>query len=186
VNDFSGDVQTHSFTIPAPEDKDDRRKIHFTIRNNLRDFESSQEPDPISGDNVIKAQHSGAKNKKKRVGYTGESDYTKFTVHKEFIDTPSAIHIISKKLWRNAKDFTVAGNKDKRGVTTQKVVAKRVLPYDLKRITFMKKWPETLKICDIEWCDSALKIGDLYGNQFTVALRFIEPQINDIQQSRIN
>lgn len=70
----SGDKSTHSFEVSASEDKQARKDMHFCFRNNLRDFESEQKVDSL-GKKIIRVNHTGPKNKQKRVRYTGDTEY---------------------------------------------------------------------------------------------------------------
>jgi len=51
----------------------------------------------------------------------GEKDpepYLTFIMQKQNIDTMQAIHFIAKRIKKQAKHFSICGNKDKRGITT--------------------------------------------------------------------
>ena len=68
------------------------------------------------------------------------------------------------------QDLTVAGNKDKRGVTCQRVIMTRTEPQNLMRIMFIPKWPfEEIQFSQPKLCFKGLKVGDLYGNFFRLA-----------------
>lgn len=88
----------------------ERKEAHKTFRGNLRDFDSTQYINDDS-QQMIKVFYKGKSNKRAQERFNGESDYTDFILHKKFIDTPQAINVIGKKIWRRSKDFYVAGNK---------------------------------------------------------------------------
>lgn len=103
-------------------------------------------------------------------------------MHKRFEETQSAVNMMSKKLWRHAKDFSVAGNKDKRGVTSQRVVIRKVLPLELMKMRLTKKWPDSIDISNIEFVKKPLYLGGLYGNHFKVALRFVDSDEEEVKR----
>lgn len=72
-------------------------------------FESNTKDDKI----II--SYTGKKNKKLK---SKEESQVQFTLHKHFIDTSMAINRLTKILNKKPNDFNVAGNKDKRGITT--------------------------------------------------------------------
>ncbi len=108
-----------------------------------------------------------------------------FTLHKVNRDTQDALAHISRLLHCNIKDLGVAGTKDKRGVTTQRVSLKR------NRKTLEDVWrmvnnvpgrrsaEEAIKtrgergvrIGDLEYRKAGLELGMLKGNTFMITLR---------------
>lgn len=62
----------------------------------------------------------------------------------------------------------------------------KVMPKELMKVTNMKKFPENIKISQIKFTDKKLKIGDLYGNHFKIALRFTKFQEEDLKYSKYN
>jgi tRNA pseudouridine13 synthase len=77
------------------------------------------------------------------------------------------------------KFFSFAGNKDKRGITTQAVTIHRCNAEQIIRQQRTKDWDPKLKIGSFERVFKPLKLGDLAGNRFSVALRFINKDIPD-------
>ena len=109
----SGDKQTHSFEVPASEDKLERTRVHKAIKGNLRNFETKQIVDEKTQKKMIRAEYQGRKNKKLR-RYDGKTNILSFVLHKKFTESQDAIYTIAKKLNRNPKDFYIAGNKVKK------------------------------------------------------------------------
>ena len=56
-----------------------------------------------------------------------------------------AIHYISKRVKKQPKYFGICGNKDKRGITTQKITLSRGNPEILIRAMKQKDWDR--KVC---------------------------------------
>jgi len=139
-----------------------RKQLHECVRECLPLFESQTKNDKV----VI--AYSGKKNKKFKSRQEGQ---LKFTLHKSFIDTQSAINMLARKLNKKPNDFFVAGNKDKRGVTTQQVYCGKLSVDHLMRNRLGKNWPENIEIGNFEEGAQPLHLGDHYGNRFKIALR---------------
>ena len=59
--------------------------------------------------------------------------YLQMALMKSNMDTMQAIHYIAKKLKKFSKFFQICGNKDKRGITTQRITIMKVNPEMLIR-----------------------------------------------------
>jgi tRNA pseudouridine13 synthase len=90
-----------------------------------------------------------------------------------------AVHYIGKKLRKIGKCFQVAGNKDKRGITTQRVTILRANPELLIRFQRAKDWDKKMQVGGFERVQKPLRLGQLSGNRFSVALRFIPKELKD-------
>jgi len=108
-------------------------------------------------------------------------EYVKVVLRKENMESMQAIHYIAKRLKKMPKAFSFAGNKDKRGITTQNVTILRCNAEQLIRQQRTKDWLVNLKVGSFERVFKPLKLGDLAGNRFSVALRFINHDIPDAQ-----
>lgn len=56
------------------------------------------------------------------------------------------------------------------------------------RMKLSKNWPDNIDVSNFQECSSALRIGDLFGNQFTIALRIFNQHAlteADLQHSKI-
>ena len=93
---------------------------------------------------------------------------------KKNIDTIGALDYITRLLRRNQKTLKFAGNKDKRGITTQKISSYNTLPGELINLTKNKRWNKNIEISNFSFSDKELRLGQLKGNQFCVCFRFIE------------
>lgn len=112
----------------------------------------------------------------------GDKVYCHFTLYKENVDTMRAIHLISKTLRLNAKLFTYAGTKDKRGVTTQRVCAYRVTAERLAALNARERFP--LKVGSFSYEKERLGLGCLSGNRFEIVLRdvrLVRPGKGDVR-----
>ena len=111
--------------------------------------------------------------------------YIYFTLQKTNRDTHDALSYIARFLHANVKDLGVAGTKDKRGVTVQRVSLKRGgrTVEDVWRIASSqnsRNLPEDgtkrrgdhgVRIADLNYRKAPLELGMLKGNQFIITLR---------------
>jgi len=111
--------------------------------------------------------------------------YIHFTLQKTNRDTHDALSYIARFLHVNVKDLGVAGTKDKRGVTIQRVSLKRGsrtvedvwkiassqnsrnLPED----STARRGDHGVRIADFNYRKMPLELGMLKGNQFVITLR---------------
>jgi len=54
--------------------------------------------------------------------------YLQVVIQKTNMDTMQAVHYVAKKIKKYGKHFAIAGNKDKRGITTQRATIIRGCP----------------------------------------------------------
>ena len=95
-----------------------------------------------------------------------------FSLMKKNIDTIGALDYITRLLRRNQKTLKFAGNKDKRGITTQKISSYNTLPGELINLTKNKRWNKNIEISNFSFSDKELRLGQLKGNQFCVCFRW--------------
>lgn len=89
-----------------------------------------------------------------------------------------AVHYIAKRIKKYGKHFQICGNKDKRGITTQRATVIRGNPESLIRFQRARDWDNKIKVGSFEWVKDPLRLGQLSGNRFSVALRFIPKDIS--------
>ncbi|XP_073803215.1 pseudouridylate synthase PUS7L-like isoform X3 [Danio rerio] len=99
-----------------------------------------------------------------------ESLYTAFTLRKENLETLEAISYMAAVLGVLPSDFTYAGIKDKRAITYQAMVVKKISPERLleKGSEFERRG---MQISCVRPAFEALKIGRLQGNHFELVIR---------------
>ena len=98
----------------------------------------------------------------------GKARYVRFALYKENFDTHHALTTLAKVLHVSQKVFSVAGTKDKRGVTVQQVTAYSVPPSKLVRINAAIR---DIRVGNFEYVSEELRLGDLQGNRFEIVLR---------------
>ncbi len=112
--------------------------------------------------------------------------YIHFNLQKTNRDTQDALSRIARSLNVNVKDLSVAGTKDKRGVTTQRVSLKRghLEVNDVwatvnglrggsrtEQQALSERGERGIRIGDLEYRQSFLELGMLKGNEFVITLR---------------
>uniref|UniRef100_W5UI22 Pseudouridylate synthase PUS7L n=1 Tax=Ictalurus punctatus TaxID=7998 RepID=W5UI22_ICTPU len=100
--------------------------------------------------------------------------YTGFTLRKENLETLEAISYMAAMLGVLPSDFSYAGIKDKRAVTYQSMVVKKVSPERLleKTCVFERKGLQLSKIHPVS---EPLRLGRLAGNHFDLVIRDVKP-----------
>ena len=113
--------------------------------------------------------------------------YIHFTLQKTNRDTQDALQHLSRALRCNVKDLSVAGTKDKRGVTVQRVSLKRcnklveqvwklangVGPRRTAEEAVTQRGERGIRISDFKYSRASLELGMLKGNAFVITLRCV-------------
>jgi len=113
--------------------------------------------------------------------------YIHFTLQKTNRDTQDAIGHLSRILHVNVRDLSVAGTKDKRGVTTQRVALKRnnktvedvwrlangIGPQKSPQDAVTQRGDRGIRISDLVYRKAGLELGMLKGNAFIITLRCV-------------
>ncbi|KRX07205.1 Pseudouridine synthase, catalytic domain [Pseudocohnilembus persalinus] len=162
----------YEFTIDKPEEKQKRTQIHEFVREKLPYFDSNTDMYGIkisfTKNCAKKAKYLSAKEQKLEKQFT-------FTLFKHNIDTFQALGFLASFLKQPVRNFSTAGLKDKRGYTTQKISInsqKQTLQSFISKIEGHKS--NQIFTSDYEVAENLVRIGDLYGNRFTIALRLID------------
>ncbi|EKM80137.1 hypothetical protein AGABI1DRAFT_120164 [Agaricus bisporus var. burnettii JB137-S8] len=119
--------------------------------------------------------------------------YIHFTLQKTNRDNQDALGHLSRLLRVGVKNLTVAGTKDKRGVTVQRVSLKRgnkSVEDVWKQVnglgrrqyeTIMKERGERgVRIADLNYRKASLELGLLKGNAFVITLRNVKVESTEI------
>jgi tRNA pseudouridine13 synthase len=112
--------------------------------------------------------------------------YIHFTLQKTNRDTQDALGHLSRLLHCQIRDLSVAGTKDKRGVTTQRVALKRnnkmvedvwklgngIGPQRSPQDAMTTRGERGIRIADLVYRKAGLELGMLKGNAFIITLRW--------------
>ena len=107
----------------------------------------------------------------------GIPTFLEFTLCKSGRDTTDALKALGMLLNCNPKKFQIAGAKDKRGVTTQRVTVSK---YRATKLAELNKKLRDAKIGNFKYVERPLYLGKSQGNAFTICLRNIDENDNDI------
>ena len=78
-----------------------------------------------------------SKNKRRKLNVVerreerNEPRYVEVALYKTNMDSMQAIHYVAKRLKKFSKQFSLCGNKDKRGITTQRISIQGIAPQKL-------------------------------------------------------
>lgn len=101
-----------------------------------------------------------------RPQFGGRGPHTLFYLEKYDWDTMKAVRRIAQALRKHHRHFGIAGMKDKRAVTSQRVTVRGVPPGVLARLRI-----RDLKIVPMGRARRKLRPGDLWGNRFVITVR---------------
>ncbi len=154
-----------------------------TCRERIEDFLVMEKPSestyipltmvgecPTCGDyhRGSKCPRCGSELRKARLypSYGGRGRHTLFVLEKYDWDTWKAVRRIGRELRRRDKDFGIAGMKDKRAVTAQRVTVRGVPPEALERVRV-----KDMVVVPMGRTRRKLRPGDLWGNRFVITVR---------------
>ena len=131
------------------------------------------------------SHHTGGKGGGERGGYP---PYIHFTLQKTNRDTQDALAHLSRLLHVPVKDLSVAGTKDKRGVTVQRVSLKRgnktvedvwrfangLKTRRSEKDVLTRRGERGVRVADFNYRKGSLELGMLKGNAFVITLRCVK------------
>ncbi|NP_001106585.1 pseudouridylate synthase 7 homolog-like protein [Xenopus tropicalis] len=180
-------LENSRFTFNPDDCKEHRTAVHHFISKKfgkLVETKSFSEKD-ISGllrvcITVRFREKIGSSRKRNRTEDTEKQDvYTGFTLQKDNLETLEAISYLSCILGVLPSDFSYAGIKDKKAITYQAMVVKKVTPERLKQIDAMSE-KKGMKIKNIHPVNKHLQLGHLSGNHFNIIVRDIQNHSDDL------
>jgi len=111
-------------------------------------------------------------------GEVGDGGYTHFTMEKKGWDTNRAIRELARRLRVSRKRFGFAGTKDKKAVTRQRVAVWKVGREELEKVRI-----RDIALSDFRCSDQRVNLGDLEGNRFRIAVRDIELEGQELEET---
>lgn len=177
IVEFSaGNDEEEPMVTKAIGEKTDRTKFHSVLREV---FGGRLVTDTVG--EAIRIAHRSTKDADRKRARLDKRNFqdpnrlpcVRFVLKKEFMETLEASQLIAKKIGLNPKDINAAGTKDKRAITTQFMSARHINPERLAAVNGMAGGK--IRISNIEkWEGEPLRMGDLTGNKFTLLLREID------------
>uniref|UniRef100_A0A158R9Q4 TRUD domain-containing protein n=1 Tax=Taenia asiatica TaxID=60517 RepID=A0A158R9Q4_TAEAS len=172
-------------SFPASDDKNEREMFHKAIRLNYPSLVSKT----IEMDNnryILVTRGSLVKGKKawerasKSHDPPKQTPFCHFVLYKEGKDTMQALHIVGRLLKINSKSFNYAGTKDRRAVTTQNVSIKNI---SARRLSTLNPRLNGIKLGNFSYSADSIKLGELYGNRFSIVIRDIVAEDNVLHKA---
>ena len=165
-----------SFNVKYIENKEKRKAFHELIRGNFPFLDSETCEDKKKNVKFIKISYMSKANfyRSRKVFPDKTKTVLHFSLLKRNIDTGGALTLLSRLMHRSPKSFGFAGNKDKRGITTQRISIANTLPIEVCSALGNKKSTFSFEVGNFSFSDKQLKLGMLKGNQFCVTLRFVD------------
>lgn len=168
-------VRGSSYTFGPDDDKDHRTTVHhFLSRRFGKLVETKSFTDQGTTAISVRLREQGRPKKRTAEERKEEEVYTAFTLRKENLETLEAISYMAAALGVLPSDFTYAGIKDKRAITYQSMVVKKVSTQRLKEKTaeFEKRG---MCLFQIRSVGEPLRLGRLQGNHFDLVVRDLRP-----------
>ncbi|KAF2077181.1 hypothetical protein CYY_001502 [Polysphondylium violaceum] len=172
---FNGPNKTDAksfFIFDKDTDKDHRTLVHKVIKTR---FILATE---TTNDNEVKVWPEANPKKKAINDRSWPADkpkYVQFVLAKENRDTMDTISLLSKYLRNSPKQFSIAGTKDKRGVTSQRVTVYKITPDRLYDVNVkLSKLNPPIRIGEYKFVQKQLMLGDLSGNRFSIVIRNVQ------------
>lgn len=155
----------------TPLDKDSRRTIHNCVKNAFKDVNGNT----VEKDGkkyVIFTLGKGSRGENRGKWPESRSgEYLHFVLNKRNVDTTEILNAITHGLRMKPNSVTFAGTKDRRAITSQAMCIRRVEPSRLYHLS--KKLPNAY-LGNYCFKNRPLRLGELQGNQFRIALRNVE------------
>ncbi|XP_006719686.1 pseudouridylate synthase PUS7L isoform X4 [Homo sapiens] len=179
--------ENSKFTFKPDTNKDHRKAVHHFVNKkfgNLVETKSFSKMNCSAGNpNVVvtvRFREKAHKRGKRPLSecQEGKVIYTAFTLRKENLEMFEAIGFLAIKLGVIPSDFSYAGLKDKKAITYQAMVVRKVTPERLKNIE-KEIEKKRMNVFNIRSVDDSLRLGQLKGNHFDIVIRNLKKQIND-------
>ncbi|XP_059538600.1 pseudouridylate synthase PUS7L [Myotis daubentonii] len=178
--------ENSKFTFKPDTNKDHRKAVHHFVNKkfgNLVETKSFPEANYNAGNPntviTVRFREKAHKHRKRSVeSQERKVIYTAFTLQKENLEMFEAIGFLAVILGVIPSDFSYAGLKDKKAITYQAMVVRKVTPERLKDIEKEIK-KKRMNVFNIRSADDSLRLGQLKGNHFDIVIRNLKNQVND-------
>ncbi|KAM5249784.1 pseudouridylate synthase PUS7L isoform 2-T2 [Hipposideros larvatus] len=179
--------ENSKFTFKPDTNKDHRKAVHHFVNKkfgNLVETKSFPEPNYNAGNPstviTVRFREKPHKHRKRSLLECQERKviYTAFTLRKENLEMFEAVVFLAIKLGVIPSDFSYAGLKDKKAITYQAMVVRKVTPERLKNIE-KEIEKKRMNVFNIRSVDDSLRLGQLKGNHFDIVIRNLKNQVND-------
>jgi len=156
--------------------KEDRKEIHQILKKFSKIDSNTVDKD---GKKMIAVKAKSAL-KNKQHWPRDRPKYLHFTLYKENTETYEAISLLANRCRTDEKHFGFAGTKDRRGRTTQRVSVSMV---SAKQILGAARVNQKIEVGKFSYEKNEIKLGDLSGNRFELAIRNVGIAKKDIEHA---
>ncbi|XP_038840245.1 pseudouridylate synthase 7 homolog-like protein [Salvelinus namaycush] len=165
------------YTFRGDDSKEHRTAVHHFLSRRfgkLVETKSFSDQQQKTMAITVRLREKGKPRKRTADDSKEEEVYTAFTLRKENLETLEAISYMAAVLGVLPSDFTYAGIKDKRAVTYQSMVVKKISPQRLreKASEFEKRG---VVLSSVRSVSEPLHLGRLQGNHFDLVVRDLRP-----------
>ena len=156
-----------SHSLGVVEEKLTRTQVHQAIK-----LMEGLRTETVNGEIVVEFCKKRSQTRRDDDWPPGAPSFLHFVLLKTNQDTSRCLAEMTEKLKCKHSRFTIAGTKDRRAITTQRVSVFKVPPERLIRAT---KNMMGISIGNYSIEKDPIRLGDLHGNRFSIVLRFVPP-----------
>ncbi|KAM4900896.1 pseudouridylate synthase PUS7L [Sylvia borin] len=189
TNDFfkflDAKLENSTFSFEPDGNKEHRKIVHHFINRKFgklletKSFTVTDVNDQPNMSITVRFREKSWSRKRSAGGFQEKQDvYTAFTLQKENLETLEAIGLLAAELDILPSDFSYTGIKDKKAITLQPMIVKKVTPERLKEIG-NKMEKKGMKIFNIRPAYQHLRLGQLKGNHFDIVVRDLQHHSHD-------
>ncbi|NXI54121.1 PUS7L protein, partial [Chloroceryle aenea] len=178
-------LENSTFAFEPDGNKEHRKVVHHFINRKFgklletKSFTVTDAGDQPNTSIMVRFREKSQSRKRSAGGFQEKQDiYTAFTLQKENLETLKAISFLAAELGVLPSDFSYTGIKDKKAITYQHMVVKKVTPERLKEIG-SKMEKRGMRIHNIHSACQHLKLGQLKGNHFDIVVRDLKHHSHD-------
>ncbi|XP_014104328.1 PREDICTED: pseudouridylate synthase 7 homolog-like protein isoform X2 [Pseudopodoces humilis] len=178
-------IENSTFSFEPDGNKEHRKIVHHFINRKFgklletKSFTVTDANDQPNMSIMVRFREKNWSRKRSAGGFQEKQDvYTAFTLQKENLETLEAISLLAAELDVLPSDFSYTGIKDKKAITLQPMVVKKVTPESLKEIG-NKMEKRGMKIYNIRPACQHLRLGQLKGNHFDIVVRDLQHHSHD-------
>ncbi|NXE04665.1 PUS7L protein, partial [Lophotis ruficrista] len=178
-------LENSTFSFEPDGDKEHRKIVHHFINRRFgklletKSFTVTDVSDQPNTSIMVRFREKRWPRKRSAGGFQEKQDlYTAFTLQKENLETLEAIGFLAAELGVLPSDFSYTGIKDKKAITYQPMVVKKVTPERLKEIG-SKMEKKGMRIHNIHSACQHLRLGQLKGNHFDIVVRDLKLHSHD-------
>ncbi|NWI32795.1 PUS7L protein, partial [Sula dactylatra] len=178
-------LENSTFSFEPDGNKEHRKVVHHFINRKFgklletKSFTVTDVNDRPNMSIMVRFREKSRSRKRSAGGFQEKQEvYTAFTLQKENLETLEAIGFLAAELGVLPSDFSYTGIKDKKAITYQPMVVKKVTPERLKEIG-SKVEKKGMRIHNIHSACQHLRLGQLKGNHFDIVVRDLKHHSHD-------